>query len=367
MTGTGPDILFSSNDGTFTARAPLLDLYTFIDADPELSRSDFFPNILQGLERADGLLPMITQNFTIQTMTGTVQTLGHINNWTFPAFFALGEEHRHIPNPFSDNRSKKQFLSYMMIYTLNEFIDMEAYKANFDSESFITLLEMTTFFSEAIDPDLRPSLIDKYFKVQRGEQILAFDSLADVSFFHIISYIIGDSIFAIGFPTADGGQHIALPGDLFGINAASLYADAAWSFIRTLLLESADVELGFPLHIDLFNERVDEVMAPAYEKDIGGNYMYDSDGNLIYTCHIRLTTPDGTMLLIYEMTEAAERELRRIINSAKVRHFLSTPELWHIINEELDNFLDGVRSAEATARSLQSRVQRYLSEQELIS
>jgi hypothetical protein len=105
-------------------------------------------------------------------------------------------------------------------------------------------------------------------------------------------------------------------------------------------------------------------MAPAYEKDINGNYMYDSDGNLIYMFHTKVTAPDGTMLLIYEMTEAAERELRRIINSARVRHFLATPELWHIIDEELDNFLNGVRTADAIARSLQSRVQRYLSEQE---
>jgi len=56
------------------------------------------------------------------------------------------------------------------------------------------------------------------------------------------------------------------------------------------------------------------------------------------------------------MTEVAEIELRRIINSARVRHIFTSVELSNIVYEEIDNFLSGVRSAEAIARSLQNRV-----------
>ena len=366
-TGAGPDILFSSFDTSIAARAPLHDLYTFIDADPELSRSDFFLNILQGLERADGSLPMLTSSFSIQTMIGTVQTVGHIDNWTLPAFFALGEENSHVEYPFGDNRSKKQFLSYMLMYTQGEYIDTESFRANFDSESFIKLLDTTVFFREPFSNE-RPNRYDKFLKMQRGEQIIAFEHVGDISYHHAISQAMDDNIFAIGFPTTAGGQHIAVPYDLFGINAATLHADVAWSFLRTLLLGSADVEMGFPLRVDLFNTQVDDAMTPAYAKDFDtGEYIYDDDGDLMYVPHYYLVVPGNEYIGIYEMTEVAERELRRIINSARVRHFSSTIELSHIIDEELDAFLSGVRSAEATARSLQSRVQRYLSEQELVS
>ncbi|MDR2598825.1 MAG: hypothetical protein LBC73_00940 [Oscillospiraceae bacterium] len=364
IAGSGPDILLSSGDGTFAARAPLLDLYTFIDADPELSRSDFFTNILQGLEKADGTLPMLTQSFAIQTMIGTPQALGHIENWTFSAFFALGEENRHVPNQFGGNQSKQQFLSYMMLYSYGEFIDMDTYTANFDSESFIKLLDTAAFFNETIDPNLRPNPFNKYIKILGGAQILAFDTLHSVSYFHTISQIMGDSFFAIGFPTSDGGKHIALTDGLFGINATSLHADAAWGFIRTLLLESEDTPfICFPLRIDFFNAMVDNAIAPAYKKDISGNYLYDSNGDLIYTFHNQFIAPNGNRFAIYEMTEVAESELRRVINSARVSHFLTTVELWHIIYEELENFTSGIRSAETIARSLQFKVEMYLSEQ----
>jgi len=54
---------------TIETLLPKADLYTFIDADPELNRADFFGSVLSALEAPDGTLPFITDSFGLQSLT----------------------------------------------------------------------------------------------------------------------------------------------------------------------------------------------------------------------------------------------------------------------------------------------------------
>ena len=53
----------------------LEDLYPYIDADPELSRQDFFPNIMTALE-LDGHLYLAVPDFMLETVVGSAAVVG---------------------------------------------------------------------------------------------------------------------------------------------------------------------------------------------------------------------------------------------------------------------------------------------------
>ena len=66
----------------------LLDLYPLIDADPDLSREDFYINALQGFEDADGGLAAIGNWLTITTMIATDPAM-QASNWRFDDFLNM--------------------------------------------------------------------------------------------------------------------------------------------------------------------------------------------------------------------------------------------------------------------------------------
>lgn len=81
MAGNVPDIIFMPTYEIID-RGFLLDLNPFIDADPDINRADFIPNVFSGLVRPDGTLPGISNKFNIQTIIGRNESLGHIETWT---------------------------------------------------------------------------------------------------------------------------------------------------------------------------------------------------------------------------------------------------------------------------------------------
>jgi len=94
MTGNAPDIIFISQDirDTLIRQGLLADLYPFLDADPTLSRADFFPNVLGALETPDGSLPTIDNAFVVETMIGMADAVGDMQSWTFADMLALVEQ-----------------------------------------------------------------------------------------------------------------------------------------------------------------------------------------------------------------------------------------------------------------------------------
>ena len=186
-------------------------------------------------------------------------------------------------------------------------------------------------------------------------------SISDVNAFRIARAQIGD-IVAIGEPTFSGGHNIARVTGSIGIYAKSQNQDAAWSFIRRLLLPEADTDtsaLGLPLRIDKFEEQILEAMTQEF---------YDFDApqfGIVSGEEMPKFNVSGDGLLgtpIFAMTEEEALEIRSIIDSTVVG---SRPDLTirMIIIEEFQAFKNDLRTAADAARIIQNRVQTYLNEQ----
>ena len=367
MTGKGPDLIY---DWSRELRAPgfLLDLYTFIDADSELNREDFLPNILHAMEDSDGCLYRIANSYSVNTMIGIEENLGHIDAWTLTRMQELLEDSLHIPYPLGVLNIGLLFVHQML--GNRDFIDYDNYQANLDNDCFVKILEIAKLLPA--EQNLEIGYTSALILMMRGEQLLEekqFDYFRD---FQGYAEVLGDSFVLLGMPSAEGGRNIVYPLNPIGIGAASAYADGAWEFLRRFLLPieipDKDDALGnvpFPIRIDTFEAHIEYLQTPLVGPDGNGNPVeYPRwEFTLIEWVDNRYLTTDVDL---YAMTDDVADKLRDFIKSAQPPARRLDSGLTGLINGDLHALFDGVRSSEDTARIIQSRVQIYLSEQELL-
>jgi hypothetical protein len=362
MTGSGPDIIYDPF-GWMTNHELLFDLYPFIDVDPELSRTDFFTNILTAFENPSGNLPMITNSFNIRTMIGPAATVGHIQSWTPSALLELVEQNNHMLEPLGPSMNRELFIHFTLRHADSNLIDWDNHTANIDSEEFISLLNAAMLLPEPLSLNeilTQWGSADPFLLMLRGEQLLDYELFFSPNSYNLYTCILGD-IVVLGIPTSTGGIHIFEQPWQMGINAASVHADAAWEFIRGFILPTVEIEMfRFPLRIDLYDKLIDILKTPEM--------MVDNDGNLVEIPSEFEVSEEGRLeyvvFNIYAMTDAMADSVRNIIDIAVAsNNNVHQQTLFDVIDGDIASFFAGIRSAEDTARIIQNRVQTFLNEQ----
>ena len=344
MTGRGPDIIYGY-EYILKNTGYLADLYTFIDNDPELDRTDFFINILQAMEAIDGTLPFIVNSFNIETMITMRETAERIGPLTFENLLKRLDE-PDKPLLFGDTMFRESFVHLVVFFSDDRFIDWKKNKAYLDSDDFVYMLEMALNLNDPQDNTEYEST-EPLQKIQRGEVLLHNFWIENPNYFHLFQAILGD-IVAVGMPGNGGRQHAVRtnPGWGIGINAGSSNQEAAWSFIKRLLLPEKNIVNNFPLRIDIFDDQIAMLMTPN---------IIDNEEH-----PIRMHW-GGEAHKIYAMTEEGAATIRTIIDEATLfSTYDNTVSI--ILDEEIQPFFTGVRTAADTARIIQNRVQTYLNE-----
>jgi len=361
MTGNAPDIILVPHDmrDALIRQGLLTDLYPFLDADPLLSRADFFPNVLRALEAPDGALPTIYNSFLVETMIGMADVASDRQSWTFADMLALVEQ-TDTQFLLGEWTTAERFLDLALQFSGDDFINWSENRANLDSEEFIQLLEISTRLPHVMAPwdfgeDGRMGEnVSPVIRMLHGEQLLDMIHLSRPCDWQMFTGMLGDDIVALGLPTADGGAHLIHMGAGFAISASSPHQEAAWRFVRQFLLPDINVDSlwDFPLRIDLFDEVIAEARTPRME--------IDEDGNEAETWRGGRGMGDF-IFYFYTLSDTEEQGLRAIVESASILgHFDET--ISEMVREETIPFFADDRSAADTARILQSRIQTFLSE-----
>ena len=377
--GGGPDIVVGDSHllGSAAERGFLADLYPHLDADAELNRSDFFQNILRAMEAPNGTLPLIANNFSIQTMIGMTENVAHIESWTLAAMLELIEQttDENMQYILGEWLTGDSFLSTVLLFG-DDFINWSEGQVNLENEEFINLLEIVRRLPERVDfgTTTGGSLVvtggfTVYERLQRGEQLLAMTDIHNPMNIQMYTAAVGDVV-ALGVPTPDGGAHLVNISDGLGINVSSPHQEEAWNFIRLFLLpedapEGGAIAIsggrttfgragGLSLRIDQHEEAVAAAMEPMLFTDEYGVEREQQRGMIGFS--------SGLMLPIYAMTEEEANILQTIIESANLMG-RTDETVMEMVAEELLPFLAGDRTAADVARILQNRLQTYLSEQ----
>ncbi len=192
----------------------------------------------------------------------------------------------------------------------------------------------------------------------------------------------------VGYPASDGsGSGVILYGTAinahdarWGISSSCRDKEAAWSFVRQLLLPGAieteewvdtgivftDTTWCFPICREDFEWR----LSPQYvtSKEAPDVYAIDKDGNLIEDSRALLLLPDGNNSLPVSMylqvlapSEAQMEQFWKLYNS--IDHVCTEDAaLLDIILEQAQPYFAGDKSLEETAKLIQNRAQLYVNE-----
>lgn len=345
VNGEAPDIILLPNlfRPQLIRSGLFLDLYPYIDADDELSREQFLPNVLTA-EEYDGTLPVIMPAYLLFTAVGDPDVVGEKPGWSWEEYEAVLAANPQVVTPYY--RVDRLMQLYHQVILGGRFIDRRAGQSHLDSPEFVRLLEASAGYAEqAADPMFDPKPI-----YTARQALLRWTLLGDFRTALLLQYEFDGSFVCKGYPSDTGGSAL-MPALRLGITSHCNDPDAAWQFVRYMLLpEFQDALLGtaFPLREDSLTAAV---MKAGEEVPGAGAASYLSG----------LTEEQ----MDYWRRGLTPQECEGILDAIRAAHQVVQPDpvIEAILAEEASAYYAGVRSAQETAALIDSRVQLYLDEQ----
>ncbi|MCQ2558943.1 MAG: extracellular solute-binding protein, partial [Oscillospiraceae bacterium] len=201
-------------------------------------------------------------------------------------------------------------------------------------------------------------------RIQNGEQMLLNVFMSDFNSLQEYAAYFGGKATYIGFPNESGNGSM-ISGDAgYAMSSACKNKEAAWEFLRIFFTEDYQKEYvyNFPSNIKAYELKEKDAMTPIYRKDENGNFLLDEDGNRIEESRGGMGFEDGTTVEFYAITQEQADQIRELI--ASTTHTVRYDDsINSIVNEVVEAYYSNQKSAEETAKLVQSRVSLYVNEQ----
>lgn len=311
------------------------DLLPYLDSDAELSREDFIQPLLNGMIYKGGLY-QYTARFSMISMAASDKLFPGRENWTSQAVMDIAEKYGAMPGV-----DREKLSSLFQQAATAEFIDWGSMSCNFESPAFIGWLELLSRLSAGEDRGDEPSPL-----LMLSDMALELGSLMRSTYGHTQDF----EFVVAGFPDTEGTGSYFIPmsreterfnvslstwgkNASAGILASSPNKEAAWRFIRCLMLSGGtDKTDGIP------------PLKASFEAVLESSIDYE-DGNSESSS---FSPEDADMLR------------QQVYGASKLAH--TDPALLDILDREFTAFLEGGSTAQECAGQIQSRVSLYLAE-----
>jgi ABC-type glycerol-3-phosphate transport system substrate-binding protein len=325
----------------------LLDLYNLIDSDPEFDRSDFMEGALHAAETEGGLY-YIFPAFGISTIVGNPSVLGTDPGWTMDELWEVLEANPQADTAISQMLIKSDFLSTVLMSTMDEYVDWATGTAQFDRDDFIRLLEFADTLPAGYD---EVGDEETHELIASGRQIMTqiwsfgcFDSLK------MHRYMFGGDLVFKGFPTMNRNGHYLNTNFDLAITTGCKSVEGAWEFLRTFLSKEwqhENIIHGFQI-FPLNKEVYDAHLAVTMNENRHSSMTIGNRSTITFELE-PTTQTDADMVL-------------NIINSLSGTTDMDYSIL-NIVMENAGDFFNGRITAPDAARIIQNRTQIFLSEQ----
>lgn len=316
MAGDGPDVLDLTWLSLPLNSSYLVDLYPYIDADPDVDRDMFVPTVISSLE-LNGQLTSLPAAFVVLTMTARVADVGERTDWTIEELQNLWEQRTDDIFLMSGWMDRHNYLSWLATLTTGDFIDWENGTARYDSEDFIRQLQFCETLSDYVEYN---------DEVAEKPCLVEFEDVQNLVRINGVRYNYKEDFTYIGFP-GDGeyGSFFDVNQLHFAISANSDKKDLAWEFIRLALTKKNQEMIcdswQLPIQMDVMDARIETVV-----------------GNV------------------------SDRQRFRQLIQKPLRFVSSNDTIHQIVTEEGEAYFDGQRTVEEAAERIQNRVTLFLSE-----
>jgi hypothetical protein len=346
----------------YISKGLFADLYGLMDNSGNLNKDNLLKCVKNAYE-VNGKLYQLPSTLDVQTLTGFTSVIGEKEGWTIDEMMALLEAN---PNSYlTPYANKGNMFGMVMAIGINDFIDYDKGICSFDSEGFINLLNYINTFDEKSYSENLPEDAQMEFW-NGGEKEFYIDGtfLLKESYLNSFSQYLAlkvsynnEPITLKGFPSSSSNGAYISSFDMYTISDKSAVKEGAMDFLNyafsDAVLSSEMGHRGFPSTISGFNKIAEEAKKYHYYMDPDGRGYGSSeqeweDGTLNGEIHMQVTDEDIAFL-------------RRYLDDITVKLDFNN-KIMEIVNEDIGMFLAGEKSAEETAKVIQSRAQIYLSE-----
>ena len=281
----------------------------------------------------------MTNRFSIETRLGLQSRFGESWGWSFDDYLRIDaetpEDHMVIYN-----LTQEYFLRMSVTRFLRQAIDWENGTCDFDNPQFIRTLEACRDMRAT--PEDPENMIFGMNLMGDGVIVTDLAMIDGVTALANESRHVGQPICIIGWPTTDGscGSDFGFPYPI-GVMKNCTHPELCWQFLKYCLLHpNMKPHTGIPNYRPLMEKQIDE--ARHIDPDEERPLWYDG---------LRSPMTDEEIAQFQEL-------LRRMEHTT-----MCDETALAIVNAEIAPFLAGQRSAEETARIIQSRMSIYVSEQ----
>ena len=357
--GLVPDILILDQvlpADNYISKGLFLDLYPFMEKDPEIKKEDYLQNILKTGEK-DGKLYQIMPSFYISTIVGKKEDVGTTAGWNFDDLNAVLEKKGPDTVAFSEVTARS-IIDYSMMFGGASYIDWATGECHFTDDDFLEVLEFAKQFPVEIDYEAlqnEETYWENYETMYReGRTLLMPATIANFRDYNMMEKgNFGADIIPIGFPNEAKESGVISSNTTYAISAKSEFPDAAWQFIRQYLTDEYQESIEYA--IPLKKSALDKIAAAAMKKPV----MVNEDGTeeeYDDTFYV-----NGQEIVIPVMTKEETEELIDYISSV-TKTFTYNEDVMLILDEECAPFFEGKKTAKEVADIIQSRVQIYVNE-----
>lgn len=348
--GKGPDICFLDDYGEAEALFSggyFADLSDYLNGSRQYQKEDFFSQALDAYTW-QGQLLAIPKYFRLQTIVGKADVVGETMGWDMEELKAVIRNHPDAWMVFAD-RESSSVLDMCGGSILEQFVDFDAGRADFDSAAYIDFLEFLTELPDNFNENEAWSHGNEWLREEKA--LLSYQTIWEYIAPQRLAGIFDGEYTCIGYPSSDKTPVSMIQcWSVYGITAGSPEKDRAWRFIEWLNSGQGEerydrmVRSGFPTRIDVFEREARDEMDKTDEES---HISQDLGGGV--TVNYRSATAEEIRLL-YSLIEGArpERSEERIV--------------LEILREEAAYLSDGGKSAKEVAEVTQNRIQLYLDE-----
>ena len=411
--GNVPDILICNQEipfDSYASKGLFENLYKYMENDEATKPEMFEENILKAYETG-GKLYRISPSFSIVTIAAKPEMLGDaFKNWNMESFMKLADSLPEDVSMFQDI-TRDEMLNIFVRYMYDDFVNEDTGMCSFDDGRFEMILEFVNRLStksiwEDINYDeLPPNFWEERENAFANNKVVL--SQTYLSGFYDITSLVNYTFKTldfefVGFPTEGGSAAIEEDASSLAISSKSKLKDGAWEFIKSLLSEEYQENLGynFPIRTSSLEKAMEKALKDAEEEKKRYEDMNQGgidDGFGVVMPRIMVATEvateaavavigDETEEIIVEestngvidfvedetieyetkldyffLDEALANKVLDCVRSARIL-VRRNEEVFKIINEEATRFLDGQCSAKEAAAQIQSRAFIYISE-----
>ncbi len=366
IAGNMPDILLVDINMPFesyVSKGLLYDMYKLLNKDESFNKEDYFTNVLDAMS-VNGKLYSISPSFSVSTVAIKSKFVDtNKKGWTMGELQALMAKLPKETETFIGT-NRQEMMDMALSITLGRFIDKDSGKCYFDSQDFIDILKFTKGFNEKSfweDLDYNNLPADFWEKYDRSyEEDRAILNLVYLNSFYqytqLRDYTFKEDITLIGFPNSDrNGSAIGVENRI-AISSKSKLIDGCWEFVKSFLSDKYQESITYqwPVKISAFDKMAEKAMKgeDGYGpiEPLIGDVVYDSIG-----------MPNPMPQEGRKISEDDVKYIKSFLQSVDV--LMSYEQgVMDIINEEAKMYYAGNKTAEETAKIIQSRVQIYVSE-----